>query len=352
MLLVISIDDAKKWDEIVRSFKDYDVYYLSGYTKAFELHGDGDPTLFYYEDHNIRGMNVVMKRDIGKDENFSQKLTEGSYFDLATPYGYGGFLFEGEAIGDSLKNFNDEYSSFCKSKGIISEFARFHPMLKNYESLGDFYDISRLGKTISMCLHSAEQIWCDLISKNRNMIRKAKKSGVEVFWGQSAELYKEFIQLYNATMDKDKAKDYYYFGEDFYNSIINDIKYNSLIFYATYQGKIISMSIILFANQKMHYHLSASNREYQHFAPTNLLLYEAACWGCENGYKTFHLGGGLGSKEDSLFKFKNAFNRNSDNTFAIGRKIFDDKKYIELVGIRSKENKFVNKDSFFPSYRE
>ena len=65
--------------------------------------------------------------------------------------------------------------------------------------------------------------------------------------------------------------------------------------------------------------LVSSDREYQHFAPTNLLLYEVACWGCENGYKTFHLGGGLDSKEDSLYKFKSAFNRNSDNTFSIGR---------------------------------
>jgi len=28
----------------------------------------------------------------------------------------------------------------------------------------------------------------------------------------------------------------------------------------------------------MHYHLSATDREYRNLAPTNLLLYEAACW--------------------------------------------------------------------------
>ena len=91
-------------------------------------------------------------------------------------------------------------------------------------------------------------------------------------------------------MDKDKADDYYYFGKNFYESILLDLKYNSLIFYAVYENKIIAMAIILFNNRKMHYHLSAVNKQYQHLAPTNFLLYEAACWGHENGYKTFHLG--------------------------------------------------------------
>ncbi len=183
------------------------------------------------------------------------------------------------------------------------------------------------------------------------MIRKAQKTGVEIFWGRSPEFYREFIQLYNATMERDNANAYYYFGEDFYSSILNDFKYNMLIFYALYQNKTIAMSLILFSNQQMHYHLSALNREYKHCAPTNLLLYEAACWGCENGYKTFHLGGGIGSNEDNLYKFKSGFNRNSNNTFEIGRKIFDTEQYDKLVAIRNAEERINNKTSFFPKYR-
>lgn len=351
MLLVIPIDEAEEWDEIVKSFKEYDIYYLSGYSKAFKLHGDGDPTLFYYEDHNLRAINVVMKRDIEKDERFSGKLPEDAYFDMTTPYGYGGFLVEGQTTEDSLKHLDEEYSSFCKDKGIISEFVRFHPILENSKIMEDAYNVSSLGKTISMKLHSIEQIWSNLISKNRNVIRKAQKAGVEIFWGRSPELYVEFIQLYNATMDKDNARDYYYFEEDFYRSILNDLKHHALIFYAKYNGKTISMSIILFANQQMHYHLSASDREYQGLAPTNLLLYEAACWGCKNGYKSFHLGGGLGSNEDSLYKFKSAFNRNANSSFEVGRKIFDDEKYKELVEIRNAEAEIEITSRFFPKYR-
>lgn len=363
MLSIISIYDNEKWDSVVKSFKNYDVYYLSGYSKAFHLHGDGEPILIYYEDSNIRAINTVMIRDIEKDVNFINKLPSCSYFDITTPYGYGGFLIEGKITEECIKHLDDEFSTFFKSKGVISEFVRFHPILKNDEVLDGVYEISRLGKTISMDLNSKEQIWNNMTSKNHNMVRKAQKAGVEIFWGRNLELFGEFIQQYNTIMERDGAKRYYFFEKDFYSSILNDLKYNALIFYAIYKKRIIAMSIILFANQQMHYHLSASDINYRQLAPTNLLLYEAALWGYEIGCKTFHLGGGVGSREDNLYKFKSAFNRNSYNTFNIGRKIFDEYKYKELVTMRTVESlktyntkvrteDIINlSDDYFPKYR-
>ena len=45
MICIYSIEDNTKWDDIVSGFANYDVYYLSGYVKAFQIHGDGDPQL-------------------------------------------------------------------------------------------------------------------------------------------------------------------------------------------------------------------------------------------------------------------------------------------------------------------
>ena len=351
MLEIINIDESDKWDSMVKSFSNFDVYYLSGYTKAFKLHGDGEPILIYYRDEEIRAINVVMIRDIAENKRFKDKIESKSLFDITTPYGYGGFVIEGIPNDNNLKKINKEYSDYCRLKNIISEFVRFHPVLNNSKINCEIYEVIDLGKTITMDLISKEQIWNDLSSKNRNVIRKAIKSGVEIYWGRSPELIDEFIPLYNATMNKDDATDYYYFNKEFYKSVLEDLRYNSLIFYALYDQKIISMSMILFGNDNMHYHLSASDKEYQSLAATNLLLYEAACWGCENGYKSFHLGGGLGSKEDSLFKFKKAFNKNSDTYFSIGKKIFNQEKYDELIEIRDIDCNNSNR-TFFPQYRK
>lgn len=158
---------------------------------------------------------------------------------------------------------------------------------------------------------------------------------------------KLFRVIYNSTMDKDRADAYYYFEPAFYESILNDLPDNAQLFYAALDGTIIAASIMLTANGRMNYHLSGSLRGYAHLAPTNLLLYEAALWGCENGCKTLYLGGGVGSGEDSLFKFKKAFYRGDDLfRFHIGRKTFLPEKYKELVALREPGNR-----GFFPQYR-
>lgn len=350
---IISADEPRKWDEIIGSFPDYDVYYLRAYVRAFQLHGDGEPVLLYYRGKNVRAMNVVMKRDIALFPPFAGILETGKYYDTVTPYGYGGFLFEGEMTAEEGEDFRQQFGSFCREQGIVADFTRFHPLLENAGQMREFAEVTDLGHTIYMDLASEEVIWNNIASKNRNMIRKAQKAGIEIRHGQGKELLQEFTAIYNATMDRDKAEPYYYFGEAFYDSICEDLQDHYELFYAVLDGETIAMSIMLHCNGQMHYHLSGSKAEYRHLAPTNLLLYEAARWGYEQGFRTFHLGGGVGSDETGgLYKFKQAFNRHSDITFSIGKIIFDRSLYDRLVELRCQQDtSFDVSTRFFPTYR-
>lgn len=349
MIQIFDMTQRKEWDEVVRSFAEYDVYYLSGYVRAFEIHGDGEPQLLYYtstssatEGEGLRGIYVYMKR---------KTAIEGVY-DSITPYGYGGFLLEGEQTEENLKALWSAYEQKMKELNIVDNFVRYHPVLANAVPMKVVSDVIDLGKTVAMDLASEEVIWTNIHSKNRNKIRKAEKNGIEIKHGQGIELFDEFINIYNATMDKDNAEEYYYFGEEFYKSIHEDLDGNYEMFYATLDGQIIAMSIMLFANKQMHYHLSGSMMEYRNLAPSNLLLYKAAVWGSEHGYKTFHLGGGVGSSEDNLYKFKAAFNRKSDYQFSIAKMVFDQEKYDALVEERAVRDPEFNRESkFFPLYR-
>lgn len=344
MLNVYRMSDYEQWDCIVKSFAEYDVYYLSGYVKAFQIHGDGEPLLFYYYDENIKAINVIMKRDIAQDAHFEECIELGTHYDFATPYGYGGWLIEGS--GDCQHLF-DIYEKWCMENNVVSEFVRFHPVLKAQEYSLKFYDVIPLGETVTIDLSSEENIWNNITSKNRNMIRKAQKNNLTVLHGKSKELLEIFRKIYNLTMDKDEADAYYYFAETFYESILNDLRENAEIFYVLYEGKVIAAAIMLMANGRINYHLSGSLTEYKHMAATNLLLYETAIWGCQNGYKTLYLGGGVGSGEDGLFKFKRSFYRGDLKRFYIGKKIFMQDKYNSLLKKRgSVENK-----NFFPQYR-
>lgn len=343
MLTVYGLDQAEQWDAIVHSFKEYDIYWLSGYVKAFQIHGDGDPLLFFYEDNGIRGINVVMKRDVAKDEKFKGMIEEGRYFDFATPYGYGGWIIEGE----ELEGLFNAYESWLEKNEIISEFVRFHPMIKNHDACRSFYEVIQLGEVVHMELSSPELIWENIISKNRNMIRKAVKNDVVIYNGRFPEIYEKFRVIYNGTMDRDDAEEYYYFGSDFYKSVLEDLPQNAQVFWAEKDGQVIAASIMIGANGYLDYHLSGSLREFSSLAPTNLLLYKAALWGCANGYRTLYLGGGVGSGEDSLYKFKRAFYKGNLNHFFIGKKIYNQQKYDELFGMRSE----IENPGYFPKYR-
>ncbi len=62
--------------------------------------------------------------------------------------------------------------------------------------------------------------------------------------------------------------------------------------------------------------------------------------------RTLYFGGGVGSGEDSLFRFKRSFYRGELNHFFIGKKIYDQEKYDELIEMRD-----VSENTFFPRYR-
>ncbi len=342
MIQIINIEAREQWDEIVQSFKEYDVYYLSGYVRAFQIHGDGVPTLLHYTGEDLHAMYVFMKRS----------TTMNGVYDSITPYGYGGVQFEGDTSKQNINAFWKAYVDAMKNEGIVDNFVRYHPVLANAVPMKAISTVIDLGQTIALDLSSPETIWENITSKNRNTIRKAEKNGIEIHHGHSWEELKQFIPIYNTTMQKDNAEEYYYFGEAFYRSICEDLAGHWELFYATLNGQMIAASIMLFANNKMHYHLSGSVLEYRNLAPSNLLLYKAALWGCEQGFKTFHLGGGVGSGEDNLYKFKAAFNRNSDYRFSIGKEIFDESTYARLVNIRKEnDSNFNPESSYFPLYR-
>ena len=73
MIEEIQIAQVKKWNDIVRSFENYEVFYLNEYAMAFmkENKKNGVPILLVYKQGNDKAINVVFKRDIGEDEKLS-----------------------------------------------------------------------------------------------------------------------------------------------------------------------------------------------------------------------------------------------------------------------------------------
>ncbi len=299
------------------------------------LHGDGEPILFEYCDEHSKFCYAVMKSDISKCILFKGLLNSETYYDLETPYGYGGPLSDGPIADSSKAGFLKEVKDYCKGENIVSQFVRFHPLLDNASAFEGITENRYMRDTIYIETVSPDVIMSNMDSKNRNMVRKAMKNGVTVV-KKPIEEFGDFISMYNETMEKDGADAYYTFDEEYFKaqSLLSE---NASIYYAIKDSKPIAGAIMYYNERFMHYHLAGTHTEFRAFAPSNLLLYEAACDAASMGIKAFHLGGGM-APDDSLFGFKKQFNKNGRLPFVIGRTIFDKEKYDFLLNVRAENN--------------
>lgn len=344
------ITEEEQWDTVVRTFPKCDVYYHYAYAHACELHGDGTPLLFLYEGRDGALCYVALKSDIALFPKLKGYLEPNTYFDLSTPYGYGGPLVRGRYSEELVKDFVNELKKYCNAHNIISQFFRFHPLLGNHTIFQNYTTTILEKQTIYMDTLSEEIICQNLTSKVRGEVKKAKKDGVTVMM-DSGEHIDEFIKVYEETMDKNHAQEYYYFDKGYYSYLFENLKDNLCVFYALYDAKIIGASIFLYNQEFMHYHLSGTLNAYRNLGVSKLILYEAAMFAHAHQLKKLHLGGGI-QKEDSLFQFKKHFNRNGILDFYIGRMIFNQDIFDKLVGIRKKnDSEFDVNKPFLIKYR-
>ena len=351
MLRLIESGNENLWDSIVKSFPNWDVYYLCAYARSLEIHEKSRGLLIDFSFGPERLCYPVMEKDIASAPEFQGLLSHNTWFDWETPYGYGGPLTEGPLSEAAQGAFLEELTAACKKRRVVTQFLRFHPLLRNQAVLGGAVQYKTLKNTIFMDLSDEESLFQQLDSKNRNMVRKAQKSGVTIFTDHGERL-SDFLDIYRETMDRAHAENYYYFEPEYYEALRDALGENVLFFYAVREGQIIAASIFLYNERFMHYHLSGGRTAFRGFAPTNLLIYEAARWGARHGIQYLHLGGGNGGR-DSLFGFKKQFNRRGEIPFYIGRTIFDHEAYQELLQIRQASDlRFQPGRSFYIQYRE
>ena len=187
-----------------------------------------------------------------------------------------------------------------------------------------------------MDLRDKEKLVANMESKCRNVVRKAQKNGVCIVLEDDLKTLEDFKSIYNGTMDRNEASEYYYFNDNFFDDTVEHCNENLFIANAYYENKIIASSLILRFDKYLHYHFSGALTEYRKLQGNNLLLYEVAVWGNENGYEKFHLGGGYESEKDSLYKFKKSFSKLEDSDFYIGKKIHNLEQYNYLNSILGK----------------
>lgn len=347
MITEILINDSKTWNDMVRSFNNYEVFYLNEYVTAFmrEHNKNGIPILLYYCNRKDRAINVVFKRDVGKDENFRGKLLENTYFDLISPYGYGGFFGQIEDY-DCL---NREYNAYCIQNHYICEFVRFD-LFHEYKNYYDGEVETRAHNVIRNLEVPLEEIWMDFKQKVRKNVNRANKYGLQILLDNSGKYLEDFLNIYYSTMERNGAENEYYFKKEFFETL-NKMKENIMYFHVLLEGKIISTELVIYGAENAYSYLGGTYQEFFDFRPNDFLKYEIIKWAKERGLKNFVLGGGYGT-DDGIFQYKLCFAPKGIVDFYIGRKIFDNITYEELIELRAIECPECRNTKYFPKYRE
>ena len=306
---------AAEWDELLARLGCADAYLLRAYVEASCVLDTGEPVLL--EDDGVV-MACIVREIPGSD-----------LYDVTTPYGYGGPVGDGE--------FHEAYERWCDERNIVSTFIRYHPLFENYrESPHATYASATVGWPLE------GDLLAGMHGKHRNVVRKAQKAGVTV---EAATGGEGFISLYEQTMERRQAVEYYFFPAEYW-ARLEALGDRLLRFDATHEGKVVASALCLRGDRWLHYHLGATADTARDLGASNLLLYTAALWGQAQGLEEFHLGGGAGAKEDSLFAFKQRFSPESRREFWVGKAVHDEGAYSSLSGDAE-----IDLPGFFPAYR-
>jgi hypothetical protein len=342
------------WQQIIKDLR-HDFYHLPEYVYLESKRTNTIPEAILISEDNKQFFVPYLLRSCEDLFEGSQEIPEA--YDISSPYGYPGFLFN-EAAANSSEFINraiDKLKSVLANKNVCSAFFRLHPILNL--GLDKFLpdDICKLtGETVSINLElSEEEIWRQTRNDHRNKINWCKRAGMTAKMVSFQEYIHEFMVIYEETMSRVGAVESYYFDYEYFSELLQlDDKLHLCI--VEWEEEIASAGLFTECCGIVQFHLSGTKNKFLKQAPSKLMLDFVRYWGKERGNKIFHLGGGLGGGKDSLYEFKSGFSKQSQTFFTI-RLITDEEKYNHLVQLRAKvlntQAETIINSNFFPAYR-
>ena len=324
-----------------------DIYFDLEYGKLCELvdHGSFDAFVLNTEYGTVK--NMFIKRP-------APYLIDGiQYYDIVTPYGYGGpIMVEPTDKKKLLQLYHEVFAKYCEDNHIVCEFIRYHPIYRNYEDFGAVYQTVYSRHTVGTNLKDYENPMQSEFSKTaRREVRKAESAGVTCTINLHPDNLDVFRKLYEETMDRNHANEMYYFPDEYYKILTTTLKDSVLEIQAQYDGETVASEIYFIAGGLMHAHLLGNNHKLLDVGGGVILEAAAAKWGKDNGYEYIHHGGGRSSAEDDpLYKYKKKFGKNTEFDFYMGKKIWNQEVYDRLVALREAEGEITNTE-YFPKYR-
>lgn len=317
--------------------------YSMDYAELFEQKEDGIAETFTFENEKGRVDHVYIKRTIPIN------TVEGTYFDITTPYGYGGpVIVYGEDTDGLLKDYYASFREYCREHRIVSEFVRFH-LFESREVREQYYgEVSLIGSHITKPLSGPLKL--NMSSDVQRCLKKADKMGMTIHVDATGDKVSDFLDIYYDMLNRNQASSYYRFNRTFFDEMHKKFSGRFVYVSAEFDGKVISSRLAIYGKRYGFGFLGGTLKDYFYTQATTVVDYHVLNYLKSQNCSYFSFGGGINGK-DGIYNYKRKFNKMGDHPFYVGRTIHLPEIYDELVSKHSSISALNHPSSFFPLYR-
>lgn len=341
---VFSLSDPAWMDHLQRV--PHDVYHTSAYHTIPGFGRRGEAFVFTYSEGDHTFLWPYLLSPIQDGLN-----------DVSSVYGYSGPVASGGP--DFLSRAWDALVEHWKEQHVVSAFTRFHPVLHNQDLLAGqataAAGIRCSGTTVSIDTSlSLEDQVRGYQKVLRQQIRKSKEQGFVTVEDSDWQHTSDFVQFYTETMARRNSRAEYLVDAEWVNNFRKSLGSHTRLFVTKKDGQPAAALLAMVYKPYVHAHLTGISAEMAAHSPLKNLLDGIREWATQEGYGSFHLGGGLGGREDSLFDFKRKFSPLA-HAFQTGAWVIQQEAYSDLESQHRKQLEAqgheIANPNFFPIYR-
>lgn len=326
----------------------HDVYHRPEYVRMDAAPSGGKAVAFLGEVDGARCLIPLIESPVPSGLGAPEGAT-----DLASPYGYGHPLVDGDAgkLGACLRAFADA----CRERGAVGAFLRSNPLLSppagadlEWDAPASAARIVTRGETLVVQLgRPLEEVRGELRSEYKRRLNRLTRMGFDAVIDEWSH-FDRFVEVYRLTMERLEAKSSYFFDRAYFDATREDLRGNThlVAVMSSHGARVVAAGLFFREADRVQYHLAGWDPAYAEYSPSKLVLWSAIEWANETGASCLHLGGGLGAREDELFRFKRGFTDRRLPFYTMGV-IADRAAYDKLV----RASGAAPDESYFPAYR-
>ena len=286
----------------------HDFYHLPGYVALTAEQTGAEPVAFFAHAGDASLFIPLHLRSLPSELGASNELK-----DALSPYGYPAPLLTAPEA-DRAERCSELMTMFvaaARTTGIVTVFLRLHPLLTLPEqAMRSVGKLVEHGPTVLIDLaRPKERLWSETRRDHRLAIRRLEREGFEARFDRW-EGFDDFIGIYRCTMEHVKATEDYFFDRRYFEGLRSALgeRLHLCTVHAP-DGRVAAAGLFPAIDGLVQNHLTGTHPSFREQAPSKFLLHSVRLWAAQQGYRWFHLGGGLGGNEDSLFAFKAGFAR-------------------------------------------